>query len=66
MWTSLPPPLPLPPRAPLFLTGCLLLGSSLPAPFYLMGLVITGRSLVASRDATSGAPWVQTHWRSLG
>lgn len=52
-------------RAPLRLTGCLLLLSSLPAPFYLMGPVITGRSVVASRNATSGALWAQTPGSSL-
>lgn len=62
MSTSLPLPL----RAPLLLIGCLLLESSLPAPFYLMGPEITGRLVVASRNATSGTPWAQTHWRSLG
>lgn len=55
----------LPLRAPLLLTGCLLLDPSLPAPFYLMDPMITGRSVVASRNTTSGTSWAQTHWRSL-
>lgn len=53
------------PWTPLFLKGFLLLASPLPAPSYSTGPVPIGGQWQPLQAPTPGAPWAQTHWRSL-